>query len=993
MKHLITAGLISACLFAFTSRANAQNDYFQQQLAYDIDVLLDAEEAMLYANYQLQYTNQSPDTLEFIYMHLYPNAYGYSGSAMAQERTPVVGGGKKVYFADEQDAGMIRGLDFTSPQMELSSLMTEPDIMKITLSRPLKPSESITLQTAFEVKIPKAGYSRMGHQNGNFQITQWFPKPAVYDRDGWHPVPNQNVGEFYGEYGSFNVNLMVPEDFTTASTGIVTNTTAWKAQQLAGFKPDITESVRYKTISVKADNVHTFAWCSGKDYKRLSKSMKIEGIEQEIKAVIIYREDRDHWHGYFDVIEDAIQFYSDKVGPYPYPQVTVAQSVGTFGGGMEYPMFTLIDKVSGYAQETVIMHEIGHNWFYGVLGFNEREHPWMDEGLNTMYETMYMNHKYPDISLQDFTVGTEIKSNLMGLGDKEYKDLHYLSYKLLAGKHLHKPTTLHSNEFDATEYFMHTYYYAAQQLLYLRSVVGEQAWDEFMQSFYEKWKFKHPLPRDFFAHLKEHFPDYGPWFANNMITTTKTVDYKICKVKAEAEQSRVIIKNKGTLNAPFRLLTENKDGQKDTLLIEGFQGKKTITLKNGPVLRLQIDPEKDLPETRRSNNNYDNSKLFSKSEPLKVKWLYRVPTANKKYLFHTPVLGYNTSDKLMPGWLFYNDPAFATPFRFRIMPLLSTNSGELAGEGRLSYVHYSRLKNFTAWKLSTYAKRYNYSDVNNNPLYYLKISPELVFYFPGRKNTKVLREHRAGLRFHYIDKEIQVLSMVEMELVNQLSHYNIYEAFYEYESKKIAQEHSIEVNLQYAEENLKVGFEWNYFWKYHEKHKGLKARFFGGSFLIQETSFPIDMRFRLSSWTGEDDYTYSNTMLDRSFIGQSDLFSRQLLERDGGFKLPTAAGQSWEHMLALNLHADFPGKLPLGIFASLGNYGSKIKTNENIVYEAGISLSLYRDQFRVYLPLTYSETLDKASTGKSRWDNIRFSMNLDLLNPFGMLEIIDPTYK
>ncbi|MFO8055411.1 MAG: M1 family metallopeptidase, partial [Bacteroidales bacterium] len=715
-------------LLFFAANVHGQTPgYFQQDVHYDIDVLLLPTSGYLYGSYRLQYTNNSPDTLSCIYIHLYPNAYGSRDSELARELSSVIGGGKLIYYADERAHGFIDHLDFKSPQQKLERTDIAPDIARIDLQKPLIPGSSIEIRTPFRIKVPDAGYSRMGMNDMNFQITQWFPKPAVYDKQGWQTMSNRNIGEYYGEFGEFNVRLMVPEDFVTASTGTRVKEEPWNRKHLQDWDklPD-TENIPYKTLHIQAENVHTFAWCSGKDYKRLKESFTIAGTDKEVTANILYRNDKTHWQDYLSVIRESINFFSEKAGPYPYDQFTVVQSADQFGGGMEYPMLTIVDVAAGIDQEIVIMHEIGHNWFYGILGFNERAHPWMDEGLTSMYELVYMEQKFPNQNLLEILSSNAMTLNLFGLEKLEYKDKSRLAYQLLANKEQDKPSTLHTDEYSTTEYFIHAYNKAALQLYYFRSLVGEESFDAAMQRFFNNWKFKHPSPANFYHHLKEEFPEHGQWFVNEMLTTSKRANYAIRSVKEDGDSIHIKIKNKGDLSAPFHMTYEDREGKVKELTVDGFEDKQTITVKTDKNTRIHIDPENKLPETSRFFNQYDGTRLFSRYGRLRVKWLYHLPRERTKFLFHTPIAGYNVTDKFMAGWLFYNDPVFSYPLTFRLAPLYSTGSNELAGEGRINYAYSSRWKNFTGWKLKAYGKRYHYEQPEEKaPLAYHKLSTEL----------------------------------------------------------------------------------------------------------------------------------------------------------------------------------------------------------------------------------------------------------------------------
>lgn len=977
---------------------NAQSTtYFQQEVKYDIDVFLEESTGILTGFYSLNYINHSPDTMNEIYIHLYPNAYGNTESQMAQELLPPLFNEDKVYFTKEEAQGSIKNLQFSSPEQQLTFTYTEPDIGIIQLQKPLLPNDSLRINTPFKILVPDLhGFSRMGNKSGNFQITQWFPKPAVYDREGWHPIPNLITGGYYGEFGQFNIRLMVPEDHTVGCTGSIIKTEPWKSAHLSGKRPRITESKPYKTITVKANNVHTFAWCSGKDYKRLTKRFQIKNTNKKIKAHIIYRTDKEHWYKQFEVIEDAINFYSEKVGTYPYPQVTIAQSAGNFGGGMEYPMFTLLDKAYSLSQEIVIMHEIGHNWFYGALGFNEREHQWMDEGMNTLFEYRYIKNKYPNLTLQDYLFGENLSINIFGTKQRTYSDIQYLSYRSMAAKKLDQPATLTRKEYTPFNYFTQTYHIPATKLKYLLWLIGEDEFDQLFQTFWEKWKFKHPQPEDFYNHLQKHHPEYGKWFKEEMLQTNKRVDYAIKKIKTTADSIAITIKNNGTLDAPFALKIQRPKKDYQLLQVEGFKDKKTIQIAGNKNATLKIDPLEYLPETNRKNNEYDGSKMFPKAESIALRWLYHVPDPRKRFIFYTPVIGYNYADKIMPGLLFYNDPVYSVPFHYRLAPLYTFQTNEINGEGRINYTHYTGKKNFKAWQLGLYAKKYNYEIISDDlKLNYLKIRPELTFYFSEYPDIKTKNSHQTGLHYHFIGKQYPKYNSTSDPgslTTDNYRYFHVFEAFYHFEQEKVHHKKAYDINLQYWDGHVKFCTEYNYRLQYDNKNNAFEFRAFGGAFLAHGNNTDLDMRFRLTNWSGSKDYLYDHTMPYRSFK-QDHLLNHHMLFNDGGFNIMTPVGQSWKQMYALNMHVDLPLAIPLGFFGNVGNFGkSELEQYEsNIFYDTGVTLSVFQKHIRIYYTIFTNDELSEAAPNK--YANLRFTFDMDYFNPINLVKNLDPAFK
>jgi hypothetical protein len=284
-RLLFLLSLLSGSLLS-----HAQANYFQQYVDYDIEVSLDDSQHMLHGFETLIYTNHSKDTLRHIYMHLWPNAFKNDHSSYTAQS--VENGETRFYYSQEDERGYIDSLYFkvNHESVNSSNYNEHEDIIVLELNEPLLPEKSIEISTPFRVKIP-ATFSRLGHQVQAYQITQWYPKPAVYDRNGWHPMPYLDQGEFYSEFGNYKVTITIPANYVVAATGDLQEESekqfiaskikedplknvASKDSPMVNKYPytipkdtSITSSSRLKTISFTQSNVHDFAWFADKSFQ------------------------------------------------------------------------------------------------------------------------------------------------------------------------------------------------------------------------------------------------------------------------------------------------------------------------------------------------------------------------------------------------------------------------------------------------------------------------------------------------------------------------------------------------------------------------------------------------------------------------------------------------------------------------------------------------------------------------------------------------------
>ncbi|HWR33108.1 MAG TPA: M1 family metallopeptidase, partial [Chitinophagaceae bacterium] len=493
--------IIFLLLAAQSLQLTAFSQYWQQQVNYRIDVSLNDKDHTLDAFEKIEYINNSPDTLKFIWFHLWPNAYKNDKTAFTDQT--LENGNTKFYFSDKQQKGYINRLDFKVNNIT-AAVEDHPqhiDIVKLVLPSPLHPGQKIIITTPFHVKLPY-NFSRSGHDGQSYQATQWYPKPAVYDKNGWHPMPYLDQGEFYSEFGSFDVNITVPKNYVVAATGELQNAEekewlktraafTWKPSvqkqknmsgQIKSVAASFPESDREtKTLFYKQNNIHDFAFFADKRFivnydTCLLASGKVIGVFAYYTA-----QQKKEWQHSVKYSKDAVRHYSSLVGEYPYNIVQVVQGPESFGGGMEYPTITVISP-GGDARslDNVITHEIGHNWFYGILASNERDHPWMDEGLNSYYDAKYSSDKYG-----------------------QQPQLERLAFETKAVTKTDQPIELPSEKFSEANYGLVAYYKTAEWIRFLESQLGTDVFNKAMQEYFRRWQFKHPQPEDFKKVMEE----------------------------------------------------------------------------------------------------------------------------------------------------------------------------------------------------------------------------------------------------------------------------------------------------------------------------------------------------------------------------------------------------------------------------------------------------------------------------------------------------------
>ncbi|MFT3904591.1 MAG: M1 family metallopeptidase [Niabella sp.] len=486
--------------------------YWQQDLKYDINVTLDDKAKTLDGNVNIQYKNNSPDTLNFIWFHIWPNAYKNKTTALFQQI--LNDNSRREKLPEPLVYGSINGLNFkVDGKVAKTEAHPNPqyiDIIKVLLPSPLLPGATAQVQTPFKVKLPTY-FSRSGFADGQFMICQWYPKPAVYDKKGWHEFPYLDMGEFYSEYADYKVNITLPAAYVVGATGVLQTEDELAQYKEIGKKNTENRKgtpVLYKpkdgkkTLTYTAQTVPDFAWFAEQNIVLQYDTLKLPS-GKIVDAFTFYKNKPDNiWSNSIDYVKDATRKYSEWIGEYEYPTVQAFEGPkNNASGGMEYPMITLITQpdANKEALDGVITHEVGHNWFMSMLGSNERDHTWQDEGLNTYYQFRYEAEKYRYNSI----FGDQIPVELKKFPLPQFLRAIYSAFSNIP---MEAPIDQTATGFKtAEEYGMIAYLKPAVWLYILESKYGSYKVDKAFQEYFQQWKNKHPQPEDMKAAFEKSF--------------------------------------------------------------------------------------------------------------------------------------------------------------------------------------------------------------------------------------------------------------------------------------------------------------------------------------------------------------------------------------------------------------------------------------------------------------------------------------------------------
>ncbi len=620
-----------AAIAAVSAVPAAAADYFQQFVHYTIRVQLDTERKWISGSETIVYANNSPDTLREFYLHLYPNAF-------RDKNVPYQKDENRKYNLTLRDVpGDHKGwLDLRGVRVGADSVTVtvEGTLAHMDLPRPLAPGDSMTISFDFDGKVRK-GADRSGYKGDHYDFAQWYPKVVVYDEKGFHPDQFM-TGEFYGEFGTFDVHIELPSHFVVVATGTVqSGDPGWDYNPPhAKNAPRRKADGGSKTVHFHAQKVHDFAWCADPSY--VVQDTTLDGIE--IRSAYRRSSAKTWEDSTLAHAVRAIEWYGRKVGKYPYPQITVAEMLRS--GGMEYPMFVM----DGRASEGLVFHEIGHIYFYGILANDEREEAWLDEGFATFMTAWHNEERYGrfgDTSKWNFYQRMTPQYGIWEKYRKTIFDLERRDY----GERVSFRAENYNHSYRANVYDK-----AALTLNTIKFVAGDTAFERILHGYFDTWQFKHVNEERFRAACEEVAQrDLSRQF-EQWLHTTKTVDYKLEKTASRPDSNGVttqaLILRLGELYCPIQVDYTLPDGTVRSQRLDARDRtlRSSIQLPAEPV-RVEINPDNEIMDRNLSDN------VLPRRTDLQFDWPNNYYYPEDAYqIRHRPAIWYNDVDGAKVGY-------------------------------------------------------------------------------------------------------------------------------------------------------------------------------------------------------------------------------------------------------------------------------------------------------------------------------------------------------
>ncbi|NER14236.1 M1 family peptidase [Leptobacterium flavescens] len=603
---------------------SASNQYWQQHVEYQMDIDFNVENYQYKGKQVLKYTNNSPDVLDRVFYHLYFNAFQPGSEMDIRLQNIADPDGRmvnnlgtreepkyesRIAKLQPNEIGYIK-VNSLSQDGTAVSYKTEGTILEVDLARPIQPGQTVTLVMDFDGQVP-VQIRRSGRNNREgvaLSMTQWYPKMAEYDFEGWHTPPYLGR-EFHGVWGDFDVKLTIDKSYVVGGSGYIQNPQEVGHGYEDPSKP--MKKVRGKTLTwhFKAPNVHDFTWAADPEYLHDKVQVKNGPVMH-----FLYKNNPkiiDNWKKLQPKAVETMEFLSKNVGKYPYDQYSVIQGGD---GGMEYAMCTLITGERSFGSLVgVTVHEMAHSWFQHVLATNESKHEWMDEGFTSFISDLCMNE-------------------IMDQNRENPFQGAYRGYQFLATSGREQPQSTHADRYEFNQaYGISAYSKGEVFLAQLGYIIGQEDLLKTIKKYYDDFKFKHPTPNDIKRTAEKVSGMHLDWYLTDWTLTTNTIDYGVKEVAEDGNNTKVTLERVGLMPMPMDILVVYKDGTQETFYapLRMMRGEKpnpfdnlkrtvlpdwawayptydfTISKPKSSIKAIVVDPSQLMADIKRDNNTVE----------------------------------------------------------------------------------------------------------------------------------------------------------------------------------------------------------------------------------------------------------------------------------------------------------------------------------------------------------------------------------------------------
>ena len=897
MKKKIFFALL-ICIISLTT--------YSQTNTIKMSVVLNTATNELKIEQETTFYNKSDSILNEVYFHNWANAYKDKKTPLAKRF--IENYSKSFHFTNEKHRGKttIKSISTNFENVTWEVTEKNPDILKVNLKKPLKPTDSVSIITTYVVKIPKDKFTKYGVNTVSYNLRYWYLAPAIFNNE-WKTYNNLDMDDLYIDFTNYNIEINVPKNYQVNSdliTKTTTQNTLTKYQLIGKNKLDIELNITLQNDFIEYNSSPKII--TNLTSEDVSNSIKTEILNKELDFLKLYLGEFPHEKLFINKIE------YDKNPVYGFNQL---------------PSF-LAPYNTNFEWDIQLFKVLSKKYIHSIFLFNQREDAWLADGLQTYLMIKYIEKYYPKMkALGNVSKLWGIRN--FNLAKISFNDKYPFVYQFAARKNLDQALTSQNDSLSNFNRKIVNKYKAGLGLKYLETYLGEEVINNAITNFSKENSEQQTNSNQFLTKI-ETIKDIS-WFTNEYLKTTKKVDYTIKKITKKNDSLEVSILNKRNFTIPIQLYGIKGKEIKFKKWLTNIDSITTITIPTNGFDKLSLNYESLLPEYNLRNNwkNVDK-KLFNR--PLQLKFMKDIENPYYNQFFYTPVFRFNYYDGAVLGLAISNKTLLKKSFNYKITPSYSTKSKTLSGVFSLLYEYLPENKKVNRFAFGLIGSNFHYAE----NLTYTALSPFTMLEFK-RKNLRDVSRNALSASYTFVNREKSPTQTDHIET----NRYKVFNLSYGYAKPKIIEDIRFSSGLQISSKFSKVSLTAHYR-KLTDANRQFDFRFFAGAFLTNNTesdffSFALDR---------PSDYLFKYDYLGRSET--SGFFSQQIIINEGGFKskLPVAYANQWL--------TTFNTSVGLWRWLEVYNDIGLIKNRNEKVYfahENGIRLNFIQDILELYFPV------------------------------------------
>lgn len=874
---------------------------------------VDEEKKTLTVFQELTYFNQSNDTLTYIVLNDWMNAYSDKNTDLGKRFSDEFERG--FHLAKDKERGKTQNITILDSNNSFAVWERDTkfnDVIHVRLKEKLLPNEKTSLKLTYTVKLPSDEFTKYGYGNqGKLTLKNWYLTPARYEDHRFIEYNNLNLDDISNALSDFDIEIIAPSDYYLSTDLDEQNKTTnnKETKHLLSGKNRL-EFILYLSkkndfFSFKNDDIEVVTNLADSRVSDISKSILIDKITNYVK---------------------------ENLGTYPFKKITVSQTDyerNPFYGLNQLPAF-ISPFPDEFLFEIKFLKTYLNNYLHNTIRLNPRNDNWIYDGIQVYLMMKYIDENYPESKMMGNVSKLKILRgyNLVSLG---FNGQYSYFYMLMARKNLDQQLDLPKDKLIKFNEKIASKYRSGLSFIYLEDYLEEGIVHDGIKNFYKLNTSSQTEPKDFRNILTVKSNKKIDWFFDKIISSRDIIDYKFDKVTKTKDSISFSIKNRTNTNVPIPIY-----GIKDKKVVfkkwlEVLPKDSVITIPRNDADRIVINYENKVPEYNQRNNWRSLHGFRLNNRPIKFNFMKDLEDPVYNQILYVPTLEYNLYDGFLPGMRLHNKTILDKPFIFDFNPTFSTKTKNFSGKGFLYVNHYIRSGNLYEMKYLLNGHYLHYAP----DAYYTKINPSIIMRFRPddfRNNEKSM----LMLKYISVNKEKSNFTTAE-----NTENYGIFNAKFINSKTEVTHHFNFMGDMQFSNSFGKIASEFQ-FRKLFDNNRQLNIRVFTGTFIYNNnTSNYFDFGLDRPS-----DYLFESDYLGRSET--TGLFSQQSIVTDGFFKskLETRFANQW--MATTNISTNIWNWIE--VYGDIGAIKNK-KSAAQFVYDSGIRLNLVTDYFELYFPV------------------------------------------